>query len=197
MRRTISTSRAGSTPTLILIGADALGRDLAGLALGILDRHQADRVGDRNGVADGATQKVVHRDAAGATGEVVGRDIDGGLGVGIALDGGVHALMQQAEIADWDADRGRPEVAGDHQLNRGGALAEIAPVLAAPVLERRRLAPADIACVVGHAHQRVAANALGQPGPLVLAAGRHRHHQRLDRPDRRTGYAQITTRQFS
>jgi hypothetical protein len=153
-------------------------------------------VGDRNGVADGAAQEVVHRDAAGATREVVGGDIDRGLGIGIALDGGIHALVQQAKIADRYANGGRPEIALDDQLDGGGALAEIAPVLAAPVLERGRLAPADTAGVVAQAHQRVAPDALGEPGPLVLAAGRQRHHQGLDRPDRRTGYAQITTRHF-
>src|SRR5438132_184414 len=83
-------------------------------------------------IARAAAQEVVHRNAAGAAGKVVGGDVDGGLRVGIALDGGVHALVQQTDIADRDADRCRPEIALDDQLNGGGALAEIAAVLAAP-----------------------------------------------------------------
>ena len=52
------------------------------LALAVLDRHQADGMGDRDRVAHGAAEQVVNRDAAGAAGEVVGGDVERSLGVG-------------------------------------------------------------------------------------------------------------------
>ena len=84
--------------------ADALGRDLRGLALALLDGHQADRMGDRDRVAHRAAEQHVDRHAAGAAGEIVGRDVDRRLRVRIALDGGVHALVQLADVADRDSD---------------------------------------------------------------------------------------------
>src|SRR5262245_54114001 len=157
---------------LDLDGADAFGRDLGGLALPVLDRHQADRVRDRNRLAHRPAQEIAHRNTAYPAGEIVGGDVHRGLGVRVALDGRVHALVEQAQIADRYADRRRAEIALDHKPDRCGTLAEIAAVFAAPVLERRRLAPADPAGIVGQPHQRVTPDAFGQPGPLVLAAGR-------------------------
>ena len=68
----------------------------------------------------------------------------------------------------------------DH-VDDGGDFAEIAAELAAPILQRRRLAPADPAGVIGHLDQQVAADRLGKAGPFVLAPGGNVDEDRLDR----------------
>ena len=84
---------------LDLDGADAFLRDLRDLALGLREVHQPDRMGDRDAPPARAAEQTMHRKAALLAGEVVGRELDGGLGVGIALDGAIHARMQLGDLA--------------------------------------------------------------------------------------------------
>ncbi len=178
-------SRAGSTPTLDLDRLDALACDLRDLALGVGEAHQADRVGDRDARARGAAEQAMDRQPGLAAGEVVGGELERRLGVGEALDGAVHAGVQLDDVARLEAAHRRRQIGLDHMDRGAGALAEIAAELAAPVFQRRRLAPAHAAGLIDQPDQHIAADRLGQPGPFMLAPGRQRDVDQLHPIDRR------------
>ena len=97
---------------------------------------------DRDAAPAGAAEQAMHRKAALLAGEIIGRELDRRLGVGIALDGAIHARMQFGDLARQAALDGRRQMSRDDLDGRSRTLAEIAAELAAPILERGRLAPA-------------------------------------------------------
>ncbi len=173
----------GIDADLDLDRADTLARDLRDLALRFLEAEKSDGVGDGNFPSHRAAQKTMHRQAPLPARKIIGRELDRRLGVRIALDDAVHTRMQFADFARHAALHRRREMACDDLDGGPRAFPEIAAELAAPILQRRRLAPAGIAGGVDHLHQHVAADRLGEPRPFVLAARRQRDVMKLDGRD--------------
>src|SRR5262249_40128047 len=96
----------------------------------------------------------------------------------------VHARMQFPDLSGNAALHGRREVARDDLDGCCRALAEVTTEVAAPIFECRRLAPAHGSGGVDHPDQHIAANRLGQPGPLVLTPRWQRDMMKLDCSDR-------------
>jgi hypothetical protein len=103
----------------------------------------------------------MHRKAPFPAGKIVSSELYRRLRVGIALDAAVHAGVQLHDLARHAAVHCRREAARDDLDGRSGTLAEVAAEIAAPILERRRLAPAHAAGGVDHLDQHVAADRLG------------------------------------
>ena len=123
-------------------------------------------MGHRHGAAHLAAEQRVDGQAERPPGDVVGRRLDRRLGVGIAPDRRVHLAVQDRWLRGVAAGHGRGQIAVDHQPDDGGGFPVIAAEIAAPVLERRGLAPADHAVRRGHPDHDVAADGLGQAGPI-------------------------------
>ena len=174
---------------LDLDGADALLCNLRDFPLRFFGANQSDRMGDRNAPAHCPAEQAMHRQPPLAAGKIIGGEFHGRFGIGIALDAAIHARVQLGDLAWHAAVHGRREISGD-ELDRGcGALTEIATEIAAPILERRRLAPTHGAGRIDHLDQHIAADRLRQPGPLVLTPGRQCNVMKLDRGNRLVGHA--------
>ena len=121
--------------------------------------------------------------------KIVGGEFDRRLGIRIALDGAVHARVELGDLSRQRAFDRRRQMARDDLDGGCKSFAEIAAELAAPVLERGRLAPARCTGRVRHFHQDVAADRLRQAGPFVFTPRRQRNVMKLNRSDGCFGHA--------
>ena len=120
--------------------------------------------------------------------KIVGRKLHGGFGIRVTFDAAVHARVQFRNLAGH-----APMTAGARwrvmtSMVVCRALAEIAAEIAAPILEGRRLAPSGAAISIGHLHQHIATDRLGQPGPFVLTPRRQCDVMQLDLCNRCVGH---------
>jgi hypothetical protein len=138
-------------------------------------------MGDGNAPAHRAAEEAMHRHPPLSAGKVIGREFHRRFGIGIAFNAAVHPRMQLPDLARHAAFHSRREISRDDFDGCCGTLAEVATELAAPVLERRRLAPANGAGRIDHLDQHIAADRLGQPGPFVLTPRRQCDMMKLDR----------------
>src|SRR5262249_39893553 len=126
------------------------GRDLPCLFLGLCDRDQPDRMGNRHARSDAPAEENVNWYSQPAPSEIVEREFDRGFGVGIAFDHRVHARMKVSHISEVDAGHGRRQIVSDYATHDEWRLTEITAEFAAPVLERWRLTPTASSVAVGH-----------------------------------------------
>jgi hypothetical protein len=88
--------------------------------------------------------------------------------------------MQLDDLARETSLHGGRKMARDDFFRCRGGFAEIAAELAAPILEHGRFAPARPALGIRHLDQHIAADRLGESGPVVLAARRQCDVMELD-----------------
>jgi hypothetical protein len=155
--------------------------DLRDFALGFLGSDQPDRMGDRNAAADRAAEQAMHRQPPLSAGKIISREFHRRFGIGVTFDDAVHPRMQFPDLARHTAFHGWREISRDDLEGCCGTLAEVTAELTAPVLERRRLAPAHGPGRIDHLDQHIAADRLGQTGPFMLTSRRQRDMMKLDR----------------
>src|SRR5690606_32038842 len=100
-------------PGLALYGEDAFGDRLLRLLDAPVDRHDAERMGDFDTVAEVAAQQLADRPAQRLAGDVVDRDIERRLGVGVALHHTVHAGVDVGDLKRGNVLYGGEQVCGD------------------------------------------------------------------------------------
>ena len=154
-------------PDLELYRAHALADHLPHLLHPLVDRDQPDGMGDGDAIAHLAAEQLVDGYAPTAAGEIVRSELHRRLGVRVALDHGVHARVQLDEVVGLEADHDRSQIPIDHQHGGGRRLAEVTAEIPAPVLEHRRLSPADVAVIALHPGDDIAADLLGLARELV------------------------------
>ena len=160
-----------------------------GLAFGFFGSEQSDGMSDRDASTHRASEQPMDGKLALSPGQIVGGELHSRLGVRVALDRAIHARVQFGDLAREGTYYCRREMMCDDLDGRCGALAEIAAEIAPPILERRRLTPPGPATPIGHLHQHVSADRLGEPRPFVLAPRRQRDVMKLDFRNGRVGHA--------
>jgi hypothetical protein len=131
--------------------------------------------------ADFSTQQLVDRQAETFSDRVQDRHFQRGFRIGLAAHGAVHGRVHSLEAAHVHVLQARHQAVIDHRDGGARRLAVAGAVVAAPGLDRLRLAEADAAVAEPCLHDQVAASdGRREPDPEMRAADRQRDDESLD-----------------
>jgi hypothetical protein len=101
---------------------------------GLVERNEADRMGDRNPRTYRAAEQRVHGDAELDRSQIVGGHIDCRLGIRVAFDSLIHACVNFDDVRGLRALNCGGEIGLDDRSRDKHAFSEIAAVLSGPIL---------------------------------------------------------------